>query len=203
MQVKPVKLKDLARTLREDMAKLQRNVDLAVGQTAADGRVVVESNAPEAFGDLKAGVVSEVTPTGYRIISTAPHSSAVEVGSRPHTPPFAPIYAWVKLRGFQGIQSTVARNLRGAKIGRIKRHRGATFVASRIREQGIDHIDGDTGKRIKNAETPAQAARKVAWMIIGKIKREGTKPTWFVRRSLRVVKVILHSRVRGALDLRL
>lgn len=200
MQVKPVKLKDFARVLREDMAKLRRNVDLAVGQTAAEGRVVVEANAPEAFGDLKEGVASEVTSTGYRIISTAPHSAAVEVGSRPHTPPFAPIYAWVKLRGFQGIQSTVARNLRGAKIGRIKRHRAATFVASRIREQGIDHIDGDTGKRTRNAETPADAAKKVAWMIIGKIRREGTKPTWFVRRSLHTVKVILNSRIRAALE---
>lgn len=166
--VRRVKPGDLERQLRRDLERLVGRVDKAIAETAKGGAEIVRENAPEAFGELRDGI--EATATSIR--STAPHAAAVEVGSRPHMPPFAPILAWV-------------RPLRRAG-GRHVEAPCATEVAGRIRERG----DG--------ASTPVDAAERVAWAVCHKIAREGTKPTWYVRDSLPDVFTLLDENMRNA-----
>lgn len=51
---------------------------------------IIKSNTPVAFEDLKKSVHAE----GNEVVVDAPHAVAVEVGSRPHVAPLAPIIAW-------------------------------------------------------------------------------------------------------------
>jgi hypothetical protein len=48
-------------------------------------------------GTLKSSVHVEALPNGSpRIVIDAPHAAQVELGSRPHTPPLAPLVEWVR-----------------------------------------------------------------------------------------------------------
>lgn len=172
--VRRVKASEFAEQFQKDMAALRARLVQATHETASTGAKLVAQNAPHAFGELADGVVPIELGSGAKIRSTAPHSAAVEVGSRPHMPPVKPLLAWVRLRGMQGLQN-------GAK--------GAPrAVAKMIRAQGS-----------RNA-TPIDAAEQVAWAIAMGIKKRGTRPTWFVKSCLPEIKAILGANVRAQLE---
>lgn len=161
------------------MRKLQRRIVKATHKTASKGRRIVQANAPKAWGHLGDGVVSVNLPTGSQIIATAPHSAAVEVGSRPHMPPLGPIIAWVKLRGMQGLR----RKASGAQ----------KHIAGWIRSIGEEYGS------VRDA-TPVDAPEQIAWAIAMAIKKRGTKPTWFVRNSVPAVVSLLDSTMKEMLE---
>lgn len=173
--VRRVTPRELSRALKRDMRKLGTKTNAAVKKAAGRGATHIRRTAPKAFGDIADGIEMKLAGRGARIVSTAPHAAAVEVGSRPHFPPIAPIEAWVKLRGMQGL----------TKTGRISKKRGG--VARMIADQG----DGES--------TSLGAARAVAYMIARAISIRGTKPHWYMRNALPRVRELVDQYVTQAL----
>ena len=165
----------LAAALRADMATLESRAHRAARRTADVGRLIVFAKAPVAFGELRDGLVSEDRPTGAAIVATAPHSASVEQGSRPHMPPLAPILAWVRLRGAQGLDAAPAA--KGAPA----------VIAGRIARQG------------SATATPVDAAERVARAIQHAIAKRGTRPHWFMRDSVPEVAGLLDAFMRSSL----
>ncbi|MGH7297621.1 MAG: hypothetical protein ACRELB_21970, partial [Polyangiaceae bacterium] len=77
----------------------------AARAAALAGVSVVKRRVPVAHGELREAVHAEDRSHGAAIVVDAPHAAPVETGSRPHMPPLAPLVAWVKLRGAQGLLS--------------------------------------------------------------------------------------------------
>lgn len=155
--------------------KIERAIDRACGFAIAE----IGKNVPVAFSELKDSIHVVETGSGESIeksvVVDAPHASAVEVGSRPHTPPIEPLIEWVKKRGMQGLTSQ----------GRVKRNRTrqgkiidpnlepARHIAKIIRSMQNSNKSTDT-------DAPEQIARAIQF----KISKEGTKPTFFVSKSI-------------------
>jgi hypothetical protein len=70
-------------------------MDGAVRASVKAAARIIRANAPEALGDLKRSVEVEEN----EVVVTAPHAVAVEVGSRPHMPPIAPLIRWAEVTG--------------------------------------------------------------------------------------------------------
>lgn len=68
----------------------------AILEAAHFGVEVIAGNAPVDVGTLKASAHVEGGVEAPRIVIDAPHMAAVELGSRPHTPPLQPLIDWVK-----------------------------------------------------------------------------------------------------------
>jgi hypothetical protein len=178
-QVKRMGLKDLGKVLNQDLRSIRERAIKATRPAADLGRLVAWSNAPVAFGELREGLEARTTAKGARIRSTAPHSAAVEQGSRPHMPPLGPILEWVRLRGTQGVDVA-------ASGGKPRGHAGN--VSTAIAAQG------------NATSTPTTAALAVARAIQLSIAANGTKPTWFMRRSVPEVEKLYDGVLRGLLE---
>lgn len=171
-------LAELRSALKRDLKGLSKKSRKAIEKTADVGRLVAYGKAPVAFGALRDSLSSQATVTGARIRASAPHAQALEVGSRPHMPPLQPLVAWVKLRGMQGLNAA-------ASGGRARGQ--PAFVAQEIRARG-------TG-----TSTPIAAPEDIAWMIARAIAKNGTRPHWFMRRSLPEVRSILDAYMKSFL----
>ena len=165
----------LSGALRADMLSIEGRVRRAARQTADMGRLIAYGKAPVAFGELRDGLEAQDRPNGAAIVSTAPHSAAVEEGSRPHMPPLAPLLAWVKLRGAQGLDA--APGAKGAPAE----------IAKRIARRG------------NGTSTPVDAAERVARAIQHAIAKRGTRPHWFMRESVPEVAALLDAYMRSTL----
>lgn len=62
---------------------------------AIAGKSVVIKASPVDEGLFRASWAVVMQPWGAQLINSAPHAAMVEGGSRPHRPPFQPIYEWV------------------------------------------------------------------------------------------------------------
>lgn len=193
--VRRLKSSEFAEQFAKDMAVVRARLVTATHEAASTGAKLVAQGAPRAFGEIADGVVSIELTNGAKIRSTAPHSAAVEVGSRPHMPPILPLVRWVKLRGMQGLEKgakgaprAVARMLRGQE---------------KLRVEGTEIKSGPDAGSIRFTQSrysDVDAADRVAWAIAMGIKRRGTKPTWFVRRCLPEIRAILGANVRAQLE---
>lgn len=163
-------LRALRVALKADGVRIGKKAQRAVERTADAGRLVVYANAPVAFGEVREGLIDEKTSAGARIAATAPHSAAVETGSRPHFPPLEPLIAWVKLRGMQGLEV--------AAQGRIPKGHQANVLEA-------------LGAQGSARSSPIDAPRRVAYAIALAISKSGTKPTWFMRGSLPEIRSLL------------
>jgi hypothetical protein len=175
---------ELATRLSADMRRLEQRTNTGVRKAAREGRNhMARDTMPKAFGELIDSLDVTDTQHGSRITSNAPYSAAVEVGSRPHTPPIEPLIAWVKLRGMQGLQPQ----------GRLRQLAGTTTtsharaVASQLR------------KMERGGSLDVDAAEQVARAIQHAISEHGTKPTWFARRALPGIRDALDRFVRQEL----
>jgi len=176
-------LAELGRLFARHQRERQRRITGAVRRTAKDGAPVMKSNVPVAFGELRESLAGKATERGGKIEADAPHAAAVEVGSRPHTPPLEPLIAWVKLRAAQGLLS--AQEL--SKLPGPTTATHATAVAAQVR--GMEH----------GGAVDVDAPRRIAFAIQQKIAREGTMPHWFARRSLPQIVELLDAYVKDAL----
>lgn len=85
---------------RADMKHLTKKLDGALHKAAERAADQARERAPKgATLQLAEGIQA----IGLRVVSTAPYSLAVELGSRPHMPPVEPILAWVLYKGFFGV----------------------------------------------------------------------------------------------------
>jgi hypothetical protein len=168
-----------ARHQKERMKKLLR----AVRRAAHEAIGILKRHVPVAFGELRESVDAKNTEKGATVVVDAPHAAAVEVGSRPHTPPLEPLIAWVRLRGMQALLSERER-------GRLP---GVTTKAS------AEHVGVELAKHVKDGASDVDAPKRVAFMIQQKIARTGTMPHWYARASLPDVRRVLDACVRDAL----
>lgn len=193
--VRRLKASEFAGQLARDVAALRARLVEATHEAASTGAKIVAQNAPRAFGELADGVVPIELRGGAKIRSTAPHSAAAEVGSRPHMPPVEPLVRWVKLRGMQGLQ----KGARGAPRAVARMLRGREQVTV----EGTEIKSGPNKGSIRftrSRSSPIDAAEQVAWAIAMAIKKRGTRPTWFVRRSLPAIRAVLGAHVRAQLS---
>lgn len=192
--VRRVKASQFAEQFQKDMDALRARLVVATHETAPTGAKLIAQDAPHAFGEIADGMVSVGLRSGAKIRSTAPHSAAVEVGSRPHFPPISPIEKWVKLRGMQGLESS------SPKVSK--------FIARWIKSESVVY-EGTEIKRgpnkgairiVKRKAAAIDLPRQIAIMICRAIAKRGTKPTWFVRKKLPMIKKILGAAVRAQLS---
>jgi hypothetical protein len=161
-------LAELGRLFGRHQSARKRRVVGALRRVAARGVGIVKRKVPVAFGELRESVDSKSTPGGATVEADAPHAAAVEVGSRPHTPPLEPILAWVKLRAAQGL-------LTERQIDRLP----GTSTAGHARSMAAQMRGMEESGAIE-----VDAPRRIAFAIQQKIARAGTQPTWFMRQSL-------------------
>lgn len=172
------------RTLKRDLRRLQREADRAVRRTSRKAVRVVVRNIPIAFGELKDSLHAVDLPGPGHIASTiaeAPHAAAVEVGSRPHLVPLDELVKWVKLRGMQGL----------SKAGRVR--------SSRWKATGMGVTTADHARRVArqlkgmrvNGATPIDAPEQIARAIQQAILHSGTKPHWYMAKSLPEIEAVL------------
>ncbi len=186
-----VTLAELPSRIEKDMRARERRARNAVVRAARRGVKIVKENIPVAFGELEDSIHHEsLGSAGARIVADAPHAGAVENGSRPHWPPLDPILRWVRLRGMQGLgtKSQIDR-LPGTTTGQHARS-----IAAQLRA-----MQRGRSSRSEGAHLPADAALRVAQAIRAAIGKRGTRPHWFVLKSLPRIEEILHEEIQAAL----
>ena len=147
---------------------------------AQDGAGIVRAQAAASHAGLGSSVEVQARPAGAAIVIDAPQAAAVEVGSRPHTPPLGPLIAWVKARGAQGL----------LPASRLAGRRGAASARSVARALASREQGGalDVG-------APVALARAIQHAIATR----GTPPHWYARRSLPALRAALDAALRQAL----
>lgn len=182
----PEQLPDL---ITKDLQSVQEYVGKALYKTARDAVPVIRKRTPKAFGNLADSIHAsgDIVP---RTVVDAPHAAAVEVGSRPHTPDFEALLAWVKLRGAQGLTK------RGGDRRRFQRSAGPStaYQAVSVRQALKAEI-----QRGPNPYSPVDAPEQVARAIAAAIQVRGTKPHFFVRDSLDGIRAALDKNVRATI----
>lgn len=175
---------ELRRLLLRHSRERQRKLRAAAVRAARAGVGVVKGNVPVAFGELREGVKAEARPGGAAIVVDAPHAAPVETGSRPHMPPLAPLIAWVKLRGAQGL-------LTPRQIGRLP---GRSTAAHAIT------VAAALGSMERGGALDIDAPVRIARAIQHAIAQRGTKPHWYARSSLSAIRAVLDAAIRKALS---
>lgn len=163
----------------------QRTVKVraATKRAAAKGVSVIKRNVPVAHGEVRESAHAE----GVFILVDAPHAAAVNNGSRPHTPPLAPLVEWVRLRGAQGLLTERQQS----RLPGTTSAAAAKGIAGMLRAK---EVRGPAGY------SPVDAAVQVARMIQRAIAKHGTKPHHFIEKSLPQIRAILGEELRAALN---
>lgn len=173
--------KQLEAMLRRHNKSREKRVQAALVRAVRKGRAyIVSTTLPIAFRELEKSLKVVKLPHGVALRADAPHAAAVETGSRPHWPPLAPLIAWVKLRGKQGLSK--------------RRPRGTTSGAQ---AQGIG---GMLKAMQKGGALDVDAPEQIARAIQVGIAKHGTKPHWYMRQALPMIDSILDVEVRIAME---
>ena len=163
----------LLKALKSDVKTFEQRVGNAARRAASKGVAHVKRNIPVAHGELRESVHAE----GATVVVDAPHAAAVNNGSRPHMPPLAPLIAWVKLRGMQGLGTD----------RQLKNSPGNT-TASAARG-----VAGMLAKHARGGSSDIDAPRKVAMAIAMAIAKRGTKPHHFIEKAMPELRALLHA----------
>lgn len=201
-------LKAAARQIEKDAVARQARVERAVLKAANKTAPIVRNElVPKAFGELADSIHVVAGKRGNAdVIADAPHAEAVEVGSRPHMPPLAPIVKWVRLRGIQGLSAkgSVKQNLRTPST---KSAQQLNTMMQRTRVAHLIHAEvggknASAAKWVRNAKLGAvdPATIAVAQAIRMKIAKNGTKPFRFMQAAITPAMVFLDTYVKEALE---
>jgi len=145
-----------------DLRVRLRGTKKQILEAALLGAEVIAKRAPKDIGQLKSSIRAVPTAAGARIVLDAPHAGIMELGSRPHFPPLQPLIDWVRRHVGHVAKDLGVRTPHAPKSTRTKR--GAALMA-----------------RYVDYEREIVA---VARAIQRKIGRKGTKPRYFVKKSL-------------------
>lgn len=176
-------LHDLGALLGRHQLERERRLRAAAQTAARQGVILVKRRVPVAHGELREAVHAEDRAQGAAIVIDAPHAAPVETGSRPHMPPLAPLVAWVKLRGAQGLLS-------GRQIGRLPGKTTGSHARS---------VASALASMEKSGALDVSAPVRIARAIQQAIARRGTKPHWYARGALPGLRQILGAAIRDAL----
>lgn len=186
---KVASLKELGQLMKKHQSQRERRIKKGVRKAAQRGAAYVRRNMPVAFGELRDDISSNAT----QVVSDAPHSEAVELGSRPHWMPLEPLIAWVKLRGAQGILSDkqLSYNARHQSTTADHAKRVASQLAE-LRRGGFGASGPETN--FSSVDAPVQVAKAIQLAIALK----GTKPHWFMRDAVPEVMSFIDEELREA-----
>ncbi len=127
-RVENVLLVDLPSWVEARVKEVGPHLRRAARATAHRGRLEVlktikatRPHPPVDRGAYRASWQVEVEKDGATLFSDAPHAAFIERGTRPHTPPFAPILAWVKRKKLAKGATTVVRGAVEAKLDEFER----------------------------------------------------------------------------------
>lgn len=189
-------LGELRRALRKNLRDKERRMERARIRAAKRGAAHVRTHIPVAFGELRAGV----KVIDGKIVVDARHAAAVERGSRPHWMPLEPLIKWVKLRGFQGLatEKRIGR-MPGTTTASHARNAAAAIRAAGSRGGYEGENDGVTTWGSSDRRSDTNAPVEVAKAIQLAIALKGTKPHWYMRDSVPVVRGFLAEEIRKEL----
>jgi hypothetical protein len=202
-----------AKAIARDSKARDKRVRKAVVKAAqVTAKVVAKDIAPKAFGELADSIHWGEAANGAYVIADAPHAEAVEVGSRPHTPPLEPIIAWVRLRGIQGfskkgniVRSTTtgfaskdgARMASRSVAGLLSKHLGTKERAAGWRALEKAHMNPILGTSPFGLDSATLA---VARAIQHQISVHGTKPQRYMYAGIVTAMAALDTYVKAALE---
>ena len=89
--------------LRHHNKNIERVLERAVRAAALRGEAVVVARTPVNTGMTRAAWRVQMVARGADLINDAPHSGALELGTRPHRPPYLPILQWLVQKQGGGI----------------------------------------------------------------------------------------------------
>lgn len=136
--------------LKETQAIMEKMVrDLEgppIVQAMRDATMLVtrsaKQNAPVDTGRLRASIVPEVRSVGKEVQgivgSNVLYAPFMELGTRPHFPPLAPLIRWVHRKRLAGTYSVKTRRRRGGKTRQAQEdYQVAYMVALAISRRGL------------------------------------------------------------------
>lgn len=173
----------IRRHAKEREEKVRTAIRKAARRASLANSSELKRNIPVAFGELRESVHVE----GSKVIVDAPHAAAVNNGSRPHWMPLAPLIAWVKLRGMQGLATE-------RQIGRLP------GTSTRGAAQGVAAMLASHEHRGPAGYSDVDAAEQVARMIQRAIAARGTKPHHFIEKALPGMFRVLQEEVAKAIE---
>lgn len=131
---------------------------------------------PIDTGELVSSYVVKKQGTGWVLRNTAPHAVFMEFGTKPHTPPFAPLLAWArrKVRGASGAKQSQAKK-------RHRQRRQGVSKKATLSKPGQQM----SAKRRAAIQAPQQNldAVRLARAAMNRISRFGTKARGFHARA--------------------
>jgi hypothetical protein len=199
-------LREAVQFIVKNEAARNARVMQAVRKAARETRnLIVSETVPRAHGELAESIhVVDVGPGHSEIVADAPHAAAVEVGSRPHTPPIAPLIAWVTLRGLQGLTPSGRVRPNRLTYGLVKnwKREPARIIASQLQARLGRAGAASWRAAAKAAGSLAEAdpaVVSIARAIQMKIKHFGTKPHRFMAGGVPIAIAQLDRFVREAL----
>ena len=164
----------VAGKVRENTAKARKAIHKGQHRAAERARTFLVRATPKVdTGQLKA---SWRVHRGARIqlVNHAPHAGIIEGGARPHK---------VSMEGFYAIFRWAKRHGAGASASGMKA----------IYRQDVTYING-----MPFAPEDVPAAR-LAMGIVRKLAKEGQKPTWYVKNSMKTIQAMTAQEVAKAL----
>lgn len=188
MPVISLDLKDLPVALEQCERNIRRAVARGALAGAHRGRALIVKRTPVDMGPLKAGwkVVpgaddfdvgtSDVLAT---LVNDELHIGPVENGARPHP---------VNPEGWSAIYEWVRRHYRGSKSEGYKL--GGAGKMRRAR------VDKDPNRPFHGPDPEVEAITNA---IVWKLRTQGQKPTFFVKRSLEDLKAVMLGELERAL----
>lgn len=141
---KTVDLAEFAKIVRFLPERLTAKIVVGNRKAAAKlmGYVVEEISTNDPYpvvdrGAMRNSVSLDLTPTGASVSVDAPYASIQEGGSRPFTPPLAPLISWAERKGHpqpEAFARAVQRSI--AKNGIVPKHYFARAMA-RWKQEGV------------------------------------------------------------------
>lgn len=178
---------ELPGLLHSHHASLRAGIVEGTTAGAHRARGLLARKTPKDTGMAKAAwkVTSGIPSLGIlaELHNDAPYVGILEKGARPHSvnkEGWAAIYRWVLRKGLAG-----------------KRVRESQRKTKNIRTLG--QAFNSIGRIEHNRARERQAAA-ITWAIVGKIRKEGQRPTYFVRDAMPKVRSYMRSEVRKRLN---
>ncbi len=174
-----INIRDLPDALRRDEARVRAAIARGARAGAERGRAFIAKRTPTDLGQLKASwkVIpgpTVVPPSGTltltQLQNTAPHAGVVEMGARPHAvnpEGWAAIYEWVRRHPEMYTHSGSRRNAAWQGPNKPKMRQNRKMLGP------IGPFKG-----------PDPEISAITNAIVGKLKRDGQKPTYFIRKNL-------------------
>lgn len=179
----------LVALLKKHAKRREGQVRKAARRAAVAGRAHLKRHVPVAHGEIRESVHVEDT----KLVVDAPHAAAVNNGSRPHWPPLAPLIAWVKLRGTQGLLSKGRRTKKGRFASSLDRLPGTSTKAAALGVAGMIRA------HVRGGATAIDAPEQVARAIQRAIAARGTRPHHFIEKALPDLYAVLGAELRKAI----